>query len=467
MTRTATASAPLLAAALALGSAAACDTSTGVPAPTPQVPDDLGAAPPGVVGVTANAAVCGDDLAATTFRFGLCTCEDLAFSTVLRVDAFRADPSAPAEGGSAGTNGSFTSTGDSAIDGSLAVGGNSLPIGNHEIGGELYVQGNLTSAGDIDVGADAWVGGDLQGFVTDVVGTLHVPASSTVGMGTTAGAVVNTPVTVDPPCPCDPSDRLDVNAFIADAEQHNDNAAIGLTRDALIGLLQPKVLALPPGRYYVDRIAAVAPLYLEVSGPTALYLGGDLESVSVFEIHVEGEGELDVFVGGSLLATGDFEMGVEGGPPSKVRVYVAGGEDILLAGDLDFQGNLWAPNARLIAAGPLDVAGALLVREIVEAGVIHVGWDESVQDGAGSCDETGTPVDDAEPVDGDGGDGGDGDDDSDGDDGSVEPPPASCDSCEDCGNQACVDGACGECASSLDCCAPLVCANGSCVPLSG
>ncbi|OGQ24065.1 MAG: hypothetical protein A2138_11265 [Deltaproteobacteria bacterium RBG_16_71_12] len=451
---------PFALLALAIG----CDPPAGGPVPPRDVPDDLGAAPPGVVGVTPSAAVCGADLAATTFRFGLCTCEDLAFSTVLRVEAFRADPSQPVEGGSAGTNGSFTSTGDSSIAGTLAVGGSALPIGNHEIGGELYTQGDVTSAGDIDIGADAWVGGDLRGFVTDVVGTLHVPAASTVGLGTTAASVVNTPVTVEPPCPCDPGDRLDVNAFIADAEQHNDDAAIGLTRDALIGLLQPKELTLPPGRYYVDRISAVAPLWLTVTGPTALYVGGDVESVSVFEIHIEGAGELDLFVGGSLLASGDFEMGVEGGPPSKVRTYIAGAEDIVLAGDLDFQGNLWAPNARLIAAGPLDVEGALLVREIVEAGVIHVGWDESVQDGAGSCDETGMPVDGGD----DGGNSGDPGGDPGGDQSGDDPPPAAgCDSCEDCGNQACNDGVCGACASSLDCCAPLVCAGGTCVPLSG
>lgn len=49
----------------------------------------------------------------------------------------------------------------------------------------------------------------------------------------------------------------------------------------------------------------------------------------------------------------------------------------------------------------------------------------------------------------------------------VAPPAASCDSCEDCGNQACVDGACGACTTSLDRGAPLVCVNDACVSLSG
>ena len=88
-----------------------------------------------------------------------------------------------------------------------------------------------------------------------------------------------------------------------------------------------------------------------------------------------------------------------------MRTYIAGSDDILLAGDLDFAGDLWAPNARLIAAGPLDVAGALLVKEVVEAGVIHVGYDERVGDGAG--DDCGLGEDDLDPN--AGGDGNDGD----------------------------------------------------------
>ncbi|HEX4406912.1 MAG TPA: hypothetical protein VH560_18870, partial [Polyangia bacterium] len=38
-----------------------------------------------------------------------------------------------------------------------------------------------------------------------------------------------------------------------------------------------------------------------------------------------------------------------------------------------------------------------------------------------------------------------------------------CNSCKDCGNQACVNGACGTCRTSSDCCSPLICKSGSCV----
>jgi hypothetical protein len=38
-----------------------------------------------------------------------------------------------------------------------------------------------------------------------------------------------------------------------------------------------------------------------------------------------------------------------------------------------------------------------------------------------------------------------------------------CNTCLDCGGQACTSTGCGACTSSSDCCAPLVCSQGSCV----
>jgi hypothetical protein len=46
--------------------------------------------------------------------------------------------------------------------------------------------------------------------------------------------------------------------------------------------------------------------------------------------------------------------------------------------------------------------------------------------------------------------------------GTTVPPP--CNTCLDCGGQACNGAAgCGGCASSADCCAPLICSNGQCI----
>jgi hypothetical protein len=38
-----------------------------------------------------------------------------------------------------------------------------------------------------------------------------------------------------------------------------------------------------------------------------------------------------------------------------------------------------------------------------------------------------------------------------------------CNSCKDCGDQACVNGSCGPCTSGSQCCAPLMCVGGACV----
>ena len=45
------------------------------------------------------------------------------------------------------------------------------------------------------------------------------------------------------------------------------------------------------------------------------------------------------------------------------------------------------------------------------------------------------------------------------------PPGEDCDSCLDCGNQACIDGQCGACRTDDDCCPPLVCVAGRCLTL--
>ena len=44
--------------------------------------------------------------------------------------------------------------------------------------------------------------------------------------------------------------------------------------------------------------------------------------------------------------------------------------------------------------------------------------------------------------------------------------PATCSRCDDCGSAAtCTLGTCGACATDADCCFPLVCSLGECVPL--
>ena len=73
----------------------------------------------------------------------------------------------------------------------------------------------------------------------------------------------------------------------------------------------------------------------------------------------------------------------------------------------------------------------------------------------GACPDAGTP----------GSDGGSG---TPGDDGATGTPGndggVACMTCLDCNGQACNGGQCGSCNNSADCCAPLTCSGGKCVP---
>ncbi|MBI4816039.1 MAG: hypothetical protein HY791_07275 [Deltaproteobacteria bacterium] len=396
---------------------------------------DAGAAPAGY---------CGGELAETTFRFGLCLCEDLGFASVLSTDGYVSSLGAytpGGAGGSVGVNGIFRSYGATDIGGSLYSASDIRPVGDHDVKGQLHCGGDVTAAGDIHVFDDAFVAGDLIGIRTRIDGALHVPASSRVGVATSSREVIPEPVTVPPPCDCT-TQRVDILGVVAGSRASNDNASVGLTPDAWTDLLQPVELSLPPGRYFVERIRAIAPVTLKVSGPTAIFVAEDLAAASIFEIELDGNrAELDLFVAGSILATGNFELGTRR-YPARVRTYVAGSEDIRLAGDLDLGGNLFAPNARLIAAGPLDVYGAVLARGAVEAGVFRVHFDRDVLRAGEPC-RTGQPWG-PPPAE------------------ATNPPQRNCKTCLDCANQACNGSACGPCATSADCCAPLVCVSGSC-----
>ncbi len=44
------------------------------------------------------------------------------------------------------------------------------------------------------------------------------------------------------------------------------------------------------------------------------------------------------------------------------------------------------------------------------------------------------------------------------------PAPTTCATCSDCNNQACLGGTCGDCTRDADCCPPLTCYLGRCVP---
>jgi len=94
---------------------------------------------------------------------------------------------------------------------------------------------------------------------------------------------------------------------------------------------------------------------------------------------------------------------------------------------------VYGPRAEMVlggGGGSTIVFGSIFVRRLSTQGSLTIHYDEGVLTKGDGCPPTAT----------------------------------TCTSCHDCGNQACVAGACGACASSDDCCAPLQCLSGRCVP---
>lgn len=409
-----------------------------------------------------GAPVCSGDLATDTFRYGLCVCGDLAMAGELKTSSFHSsDPNAPdGDGGGVGVNGRYTSSGGADIGGSLVVGGKLSPVGDYEIAGELRTGGDASVVGDLHVGQDAYVAGRLVAIGMSVDGTLHTTEELGMMSWVDAGATAVSDFTVDPPCGCD--DVLDIAGLVQQAASDNDNAAASLSADAFDGFAGEASVELAPGRYYLTGISAAGDIELHLSGPTALYVDGDVSLAGKLEVVLENDSaELDLFLSGRLAHAGKLELG-SATAPAKVRTYVGGDGNIAIAGEAVLGGALYAPNARLVAAGEMSFHGAVLVGSVADAGRINVRYDADLMDAEQGCDPAEDPAGDDEgedvtPVDDVGGEDGD-----DGDEGDEGAPPA--------GEGVPNDGPSsqgGECVTFEDCASPLACIEGTCIYLEG
>lgn len=484
---------------------------------------------------SAHGPVCGDDLAATTFRFAICSCEDAAFAADVVTRSFSSsDPSAPVAGGGLGANGDVGAAGTLDIGGSLAAGGSVQPAGEIDVRDDLLAGGNIAFAGDGAVGGDAFVGGDVMAVGLSVAGAVHANEDAHVLGG--GDAVIREPVTVDPPCACGDDERTDVVGIVAAARADNDNALHAVDPQALTDVAGDIELSLPGGRFLFEGMRAAGAVRIATSGPTAIFVDGDIALAGALEVILDGDdASLDLFIAGDLAAAGALDLG-SATAPARVRVYVGGDGDIAIAGQAQLGASLFAPEARVALAGSFTFDGALVARNIAHAGTLSVRYDADVLDGAGEpCgdlpgeelpgdtspegDPGSDPGADGEcppdtegcapgvPGGGEGGDGasdgtgsgsgtgdggagagagegageGAGSDTGGANDGTGSgvggnegggtgtggTDPGTCDTSADCGNQACVEGVCGDCVSDLDCAAPFTCAGGTCIPLTG
>lgn len=384
---------------------------------------------------------CAGTVAQVTFRWGLCSCQSLQSSADITTDSFSSvsGTTQGGIGGSIGLNGDFSTSGLIQVGGSTWMSGGLAASREGHIGRELHVGTASTGAGT-RVDGDVYAAADVSNL--DIGGTLFIPATSNVGADVTAqGGVVTGPVAVSPPCDCEESRLLDIAGIIADAKAHNDNAQIGLSPQALSQLSTPTRLDLPCGRYFLQEIGASRAVTIAVHGRTALFIEQSIAGSDSIVFDVAPGAELDVFVGGSIsISTSHTRFGSPVAP-AQSRFYIAG--SLATATGAVLAGNFYLPRSSFITSGAVTLYGSVFSGSVSASQSLTIHYDSAILQAGGACEnDAGIPFNPQS-------DGG--------------PGPTSCNTCRDCGNQACVSGTCGACASNADCCAPLLCSQGRCV----
>jgi hypothetical protein len=387
--------------------------------------------------------MCNGNMAQTTFRWNLCSCTNTSFGAELLTDAYDSTmgPYMPGGlGGGVALDGNFMASSSVDIGGALWT---SSTAGVHvdtagNVRQELHVGGSVSTMDNFAIGASAWIAGNLMaGGNFPIAGTLHIPAASTISGGVMAQQTVREPVNVPVPCDCSPSQLIPVGTIVASHRTSNDNATINLDPNVLAGGGGPQRLDLPCGRYYLTSINTNNSVVIVAHGNTALYVDGDVSSGGDFAVTVDPTGQLDVFIKGRMVSQAVFNLGSPNWP-ALVRIYVGTGPLNITGGSL-MGAFVYEATGLVTPESDLEVFGGIFAGDFNSTSRTVIHYDRGVLNAGGQC-----------PPPGGGGGAGGG---------------PGCSSCRDCGNQACINGSCGSCTSSDQCCAPLVCSNGRCVPL--
>jgi hypothetical protein len=136
--------------------------------------------------------------------------------------------------------------------------------------------------------------------------------------------------------------------------------------------------------------------------------------------------------------------------PALTRLYLGSPAGLAISNAGIIAANFYVPAGQVSASGPLEMYGAVFASDFTASNSVDIHYDRAVLSVGEECGlpPPGVPV----PRPGQPG------------------SPGECQSCRDCGNQACVAPAgggakqCGACQTAADCCAPLTCYQGSCVP---
>jgi hypothetical protein len=402
-----------------------------------------GGGPPIVIrDAPAAPGTCADRTAAISFTWGICSCNDIGLprlSSETEIDAYDSSAGPYMAGGTGGgmaANGRIT-TSELAVSGSIHVSGTGgLESANTQIDQEVRAADDLTTAETTRIGEDAWVGGELSGTI-EITGDLHVPDCGGVPGDVTSASCIAEAVSVPAPCACDAADLIpigDIVDFYA-MPANNDNMTVSLLPDVFTTSGGPRRLDLPCGYYHLDAIEGA--VTIAAHGRTALFISGNVEAGSAMAFVVDPGATLDVYVAGTLSASASLRVGSPA-YPRNVRFYVGGVDtsfdpprSVDLTSDVDLAGLFYAPNGVVSSTSSLEMYGSIFAGDFHNTASTTIHYDAAAATLGADC---------------------------------PDPPPSGCTSCRDCGNQACIAGECASCTDSSECCAPLRCVDGSCVP---
>jgi hypothetical protein len=367
--------------------------------------------------VPGDEVTCTGDLGKKTFLFAICSCSGLTANNSLKTDSFDSnDPNmVPMDGGSVGVNGPYSAASMVDIGGSLWVDGKIQTFNTHEVAQQLKCTDDLTAGSASHVADDLFTEGNLfaQNMTLTIDGDLHIPANKANNGATVLGATVKGPVDVKTPCDCE--DLIDVPKIVSGYMQDNDNDALPIAADELVGLPQP------------TAIDSNSSLDITLTGRTVLAIAGDVQNAGAFHITLGPEAELDLFIAGNANFNNVATLG-DPKRPAATRIYVGGA--FKFASNFTLGANLYQPNAVFTANNMSEIWGSLFVGGLQLASPLVVHYDQAILDLDG-CDD----------------------------------PGEGCGDCHDCANPtpACTeDGTCGPCTVDDDCCPPLVCDAGVC-----
>ncbi|WP_434416667.1 DUF7305 domain-containing protein [Nannocystis pusilla] len=372
---------------------------------------------------------CTGDLGKKTFLFAICSCSGLTANNSLRTDSFDSnDPNmVPMDGGSVGVNGPYKAASMVDIGGSLWVDGKIETFNAHEVAQQLKCSDDLTAGSASHVADDLFTEGNLfaQNMTLTIDGDLHILPNKMNNGAKVLGATIKEQVDVKTPCDCE--DLIDVPKIVSGYMQDNDNEALPIAPDELVGLPQPKSLELPCGRYFFTAIDSNSSLDITLTGRTVIAVAGDVQNAGAFHITLAPEAELDLFIAGNANFNNVATIG-DPKRPAATRIYVGGA--FKFASNFTLGANLYQPNAVFTANNMSEIWGSLFVGGLQLASPLVVHYDQAILELDG-CD----------------------------------PPDQGCGDCHDCANPtpACTPGGtCGPCVVDDDCCPPLVCDAGVC-----